>query len=59
MPGQPFSIDNYLSMQVDSVCQHNGLLELGITPADVDEIVPLYLGLTQKQRRLSRWRLAE
>ncbi|MFC1602346.1 complex I NDUFA9 subunit family protein [Pseudomonadota bacterium] len=58
MPGQPFSMDNYLSMQVDSVCQHNGLPDLGIAPADVDEIVPLYLGLTKKQRRLSRWRQA-
>ncbi len=58
LPGQPFSIDNYISMQVDSVCQHNGLLELGITPADVDDIVPLYLGLTQKQRRLAHWRQA-
>ena len=58
MPGQPFSMDNYLSMQVDSVCQHNGLFDLGITPADVDDIVPLYLGLTRKQRRLSRWRRA-
>jgi len=56
MPGQPFSIDNYLSMQVDSVCQHNGLPDLGIMPTDVDNIVPLYLGLTQKQQRLARWR---
>lgn len=56
IPGQPFSIDNYLSMQVDSVCQHNGLLDLDIEPTDIDNIVPLYLGLTRKQQRLSRWR---
>ncbi len=56
MPGQPFSLDNYLSLQVDSVCQHNGLPELGIEPTDIDEIVPLYLGITQRQRRFSRWR---
>ncbi len=58
MPGQPFSIDNYLSLQVDSVCQRNGLLDLGIQPTDIDEIVPLYLGATQRQQRLSRWRRA-
>jgi len=56
MPGQPFSTDNYLSMQVDSVCQCNNLLDLGITPTDVDNVVPLYLGLSAKQQRLSRWR---
>ncbi len=56
MPGQPFSIDNYLSLQVDSVCQHNDLLDLGIAPTDINDIVPLYLGLTQRQQRLSRWR---
>ncbi len=58
MPGQPFSIDNYLSMQVDSICQHNNLLELGIAPKDIDDVVPLYLGFTSKQRRLSRQRQA-
>lgn len=56
MPGQPFSHDNYLSMQMDSVCQHNGLLDLGIEPTDVDSIVPLYLGTTVKQQRLAQRR---
>jgi len=59
MPGQPFSVDNYLSLQVDSVCQHNDLLDLGITPTDINEIVPLYLGLARKQQRLSHWRQGE
>jgi NADH dehydrogenase len=45
VPGKPLSLDNYLSLQTPSVCgEHNGLLELGIHPTDVDAIVPGYLG---------------
>jgi NADH dehydrogenase len=44
LPGKPFSTDNYLSLQIDSVCRHDGLGELGIKPKDVDAIVPSYLG---------------
>ncbi len=43
VPGKPFSSDNYRSLQVDSVSRHNGLLDLGIKPARMDAIVPLYL----------------
>jgi len=43
VPGKPFSLDNFLSMQVDSVCAENGLAALGITPASVEGRVPLYL----------------
>lgn len=42
-PGKPFSTDNYLSAQVDSVCKCNGLLALGIRPSPVEAIVPRYL----------------
>lgn len=40
---QPFSTDNYRSMQVDAVCRHNGFAELGITPTALEGIVPAYL----------------
>ncbi len=51
LPGRPFTMDNYLSMQMDSVCEHDGLGRLGITPTDVDVIVPYVLGgMTPKQR---------
>lgn len=40
LPGQPFTTDNYLSMQVDSVCRHNGLADLGITPQAAETILP-------------------
>ena len=40
---QPFSTDNYRSMQVDAVCRSNDLETLGIVPATVESIVPAYL----------------
>jgi NADH dehydrogenase len=44
LPGKPFTMDNYWSMQTASVCaEQNGLLELGIHPSDIDTIVPTYL----------------
>lgn len=44
LPGKPFTFDNYLSLQVDSLCERNGLGELGIQSTDVDIVVPTYLG---------------
>lgn len=43
LPGKPFSMDNYLSLQVDSVCKQNALLEMGIRPQSVEAVVPTYL----------------
>ena len=43
MPGKPFTMDNYHSLQRASVCSHNALPELGITPATVEAVVPGYL----------------
>lgn len=43
LPGRPFTLDNYLSLQVDSVCTKSGLDELGIRPTDIDAVVPGYL----------------
>ena len=42
-PGKPFSRDNYLSLQVDSICRDNGLEQLGIHSATIDAVVPAYL----------------
>lgn len=51
LPGRPFTMDNYRSMQMDSVCGNDGLDRFGITPTDVDVIVPYVLGgMTPKQR---------
>ncbi len=43
MPGKPFTMDNYNSLQQPSVCTHNGLQQLGIKATDMDAIVPLML----------------
>lgn len=43
MPGKPFSMDNYYSLQKDSVCSNNALPSLGITPTPIAAVVPAYL----------------
>jgi len=43
LPGKPFSMDNYHSLQQDSVCSRNALPTLGITPTPVETVVPRYL----------------
>lgn len=43
LPGKPFTLDNYYSLQHDSICTDNALPSLGITPAPVAAVVPGYL----------------
>ena len=43
LPGKPFSMDNYYSLQHDSVCTDNALPSLGITPTPIAAVVPTYL----------------
>jgi uncharacterized protein YbjT (DUF2867 family) len=43
LPGKPFSMDNYYSLQKDSVCSRNALPTLGINPAPITAVVPGYL----------------
>jgi NADH dehydrogenase len=46
-----FTTDNYLSLQVDSVCTCNSLEALGITPHSVDSVMPTHFaGKTQRRR---------
>ncbi len=42
LPVKIFTMDNYLSLQVDSVCSCNGLEALGITPHSVEGIMPVH-----------------
>lgn len=56
LPGKPFSTDNYLSLQIDNVCEHNALPDFGISPVSIEAIVPDYLNESLRQRRLSRIR---
>lgn len=44
LPGKPFSIDNYKSLTVDSVCRgDNGFDRLGIKPVPMLSVLPGYL----------------
>lgn len=44
VPGKPFTLDNYYSLQKQSICVNNALHELGITPTPLAAVVPGYLG---------------
>ena len=56
MPGKPFTMDNYRSLQTDSVCPRSA----GLCPTALEAIAPKYLGLqdreglNQKYRSLAR-----
>jgi len=56
LPGKPFSIDNYRSLQTDNTTENNGFSYFGITPRSVETVVPDYLGGTVHQRRLQAYR---
>lgn len=57
LPSPPLSIDNYLSLQVDSVLTGpNGLETLGIVPTEVERIVPTYLGVRNRAGRYRDFR---
>ena len=56
VPGKPFSTDNFLSLQVDSVGGIDGLHRLGIEPTPISAVIPNLLGPDPQQRRLDRFR---
>ena len=43
LPGKPFSLDNFRSLTLDSVCRENGCAALGIVPRPLLAELPLYL----------------
>jgi NADH dehydrogenase len=43
VPGKPFSTDNYLSATLDSVCERDGLAELGLPRTPMRAVLPRYL----------------
>jgi NADH dehydrogenase len=49
VPGKPFSLDNFLSLQVDSVCQAGFPAVFGLTPTHLEDVVPRYLGTQRAQ----------
>lgn len=56
VPGKPFSYDNYLSLQTDSVCSEQGLEALGIQATDIDAVVPFFLSGKSERGRYARHR---
>lgn len=57
LPGKPFSMDNYRSLTIDSICQQNGCASLGIQPARLEAVAPGYLRRNASlQRRLDQYR---
>ncbi len=56
VPGKPFSIDNFRSLTVDSVCSQNGFAQLGIEPQPMMGIVRQYLGAKSTSGLLDEYR---
>jgi NADH dehydrogenase len=56
LPGKPFSLDNYASLNVASVCSTDGFASLGLRPQALSSVAPAYLGGSDRQVRLSRLR---
>ncbi len=58
VPGKPLSLDNFRSLQLDSVCSENGMARLGIAPVSMRAIVPAYLGDARRAAQLDAFRRA-
>ena len=56
LPGKPLSLDNFRSLQLDSVGTIDGLAALGITPSSLRVVVPTYLGTTGREAQLDAYR---
>jgi NADH dehydrogenase len=53
---KPFSMDNYQSLKLDSVSNHNDLGSLGIKPTSIEAVVPYYLSPAQSYTRNDKFR---
>ncbi len=56
LPGKPFTLDNYRSMTVHSICERNGFDVLGIKPRSLEGVAPSFLGNGGRNSRLSSLR---
>ncbi|MEZ5673064.1 MAG: complex I NDUFA9 subunit family protein [Thiotrichaceae bacterium] len=56
VPSKPLSLDNYHSLQVDSVCSENHLTRLGVTPHALESIMPRYFTPTTPHTHYHRYR---
>jgi uncharacterized protein YbjT (DUF2867 family) len=53
LPGKPFSLDNYKSLTIDSVCKENGCARLGIRPEPMLAELPAYIGQSFEDQHVS------
>ena len=58
LPGTPFSMDNYYSLTVHTICDVNGFEYFQFRPRSMESIVPAYLGHRDRNKKLSRYRQA-
>ena len=56
VPGKPFTMDNYRSLQTDNTTDQNGFTYFGVAPRSIDTVVPDYLTSSVQQRRLQACR---
>ena len=56
VPGKPFSLDNFRSLSLDSICQESGFARLGIEPQRMAAVLPGYLGDLSEAAQLNRFR---
>jgi hypothetical protein len=56
LPGKPFSLDNFRSLTLDSVCRENACAALGIAPRPMLAELPLYLAPAGRESPLSERR---
>ncbi len=56
LPGKPFSLDNYRSLKLDSICDHNGFAAFGIEPVSLEAVLPTCLGNRTAQAERERLR---
>jgi len=57
VPGKPYSVDNYYSSKLDSVCTENHLSQFVLDPHAIEEVMPKYFGpLSTKASLYSQFR---
>lgn len=56
VPGKPLSLDNYHSLQIDSVCSENLWSQLSVTPHAIEAIMPQYFQTVTTRAQYSRYR---
>ncbi len=57
LPGKPFTLDNFRSLSIDSLCTEDGLGALGIEPRRLAALLPTYLGGMDQPDQLNRFRV--